>query len=137
MQVKGCYMPLIIQKSISKQNDPSLVPKNASLFYISISSIYLSELYELHDDTSLVGIVQQLKQGSKEFEHLKGKTLTFILKKAPKFDCAHISKEDWNTGFRDWGLILPDYSLKIKLLDYVKSDLRTPLYPNKELEAHE
>ncbi len=137
MQVKGCYMPLIIQKSISKQNDPSLVPKDASLFYVSVSSTYLSEPYELQDDTVLLGVVQQLKQESKEFEHLKGKMVTFILKKAPNFDCAHISKEDWNTGFRDWGLILPDYSLRTKLLDYVKNNLRTPLYPNKELEAHE
>jgi hypothetical protein len=130
-------VPLIIQKSISRQSDPSLVPKDASLFYVSVSSVYLSEPYELQDDTILLGIVQQLKQESKVFEHLKGKTLTCILKKTPKFDCAHISKEDWNTGFRDWGLILPDYSLRIKLLDYVKNNLRTPLYPNKELEAHE
>ena len=130
-------MPLIIQESISKQNDPSLVPKDASLFYVSIPSAYLSEPYELQDDTILLGIVQQQKQESKEFGHLKGKTLTFILKKAPNSDCAHISKEDWNTGFRDWGLILPAYSLRIKLLDCVKNNLRTPLYPNKELEPHE
>ncbi len=86
-------MPLIIQKPISRQSDPSLVPKDASLFYVNLSSIYLSEPYELQDDTILLGIVQQLKQESKEFEHLKGETLTFILKKAPKFDCARISKE--------------------------------------------
>ena len=130
-------MPLIIQKPISKQNNPSLVPKDSSLFYVSESSIYLSEPYELQDDAILLGVLQQLKQGSKEFEHLKGKMLTFILKKAPNLDCLHISKEDWNTGFRDWGLILPDYSLRMRLLDYMKNNLRTPLYPNKELEAHE
>ncbi len=130
-------MPLIIQNSISKQNDPSLVPRDASLFYVSVSPVYLSEPYDLQDDIVLLGIVQQLKQEAKEFEHLKGKTLTFILKKASNSDCLHISKEDWNTGFRDWGLILPDYSLKIRLLDYIKNNLRTPLYPNKELEAHQ
>ena len=130
-------MPLIIHKSISKQSDSSLVPKNASLFYVTVSPTYLSEPYELQDDMVLLGMIQQLKQESKEFEHLKGTTSTFILKKAHNSDCLHISKEDWNTGFRDWGLILPDYSLKIRLLDFVKSNLRTPLYPNKELEAHE
>ncbi|MFB0523513.1 MAG: hypothetical protein ACETV1_07135 [Candidatus Bathyarchaeia archaeon] len=130
-------MPLIIQKSVSKQSDRSFVPKGASLFYVTVSSIYLSEPYELQDDIVLLGTVQQLRQESKEFEHLKGKMLSFILKKAHDSDYLHISKEDWNTGFRDWGLILPDYSLKIRLLDYIKNNLRTPLYPNKELEAHE
>lgn len=130
-------MPLIIQKSVAKQGDLSLVPKDASLFYVSVPSIYLSEPYELPDDTMLLGLVQQLKQESKEFEHLKGKMLTFVLKRAPEFDCVHLSKSDWNSDFRDWGLILPDYSLKIKLLDYVKNNLRTPLYPNKELDARE
>jgi hypothetical protein len=130
-------VPLIIQKSVSKQSDPSLVPKDASLFYVSVSPIYLSEPYELPDDTILLGVVQQLKAESKEFEHLKGKMLAFVLRRGPEFDCVHISKQDWNTDFRDWGLILPDYSLKIKLLDYIKDNLRTPLYPNKELDAHE
>lgn len=127
---------VLITPKLTVWKEIGSVPEEASKFYIMIDSSYLSESYNLLDGDRIIGEILGLITETKEFPEFIGKQVTLILKKSAGFDHLHISKKDWETNFRDWGIVRPYYRLKLALKDVVsKTDKKaTKLYEKRDLE---
>lgn len=124
-------MPLITGlKSIFKEIGPPF-PEQTSNFYLQVASDLLSEPYELSDGDTVKGEVLELINRGVLRNDYKDMRVTLILRRSIAFDILYISKKEWQTNFRDRGLVRPTYQLNLRLTEVIaKAQRRTiKLYP--------
>lgn len=117
-------MPLIITTLVFLWigDPPHPIAGEASRYYISLPSRYLSESYELNIGDLVLGTTEELSVsagGQPMNEQLVGKSIKFVLHSSLGYDHLFISKKNWEE-FRDWGLVEPGYILQVRLLTAVK-----------------
>lgn len=113
---------------------PQAVKKNASNFQFSILSNYLSGPYELKSGDTIKGRILKVESSidRKELPELKDQDVTFILYILLGTDYLFISKDDWESKFREYGLVTPFYvSVKLEKASSDKGELG--LYTKKDL----
>jgi len=116
-------------QSVYKQID-SVFTDKASNFYLQIPSDLLSEPYDLLDGDVVRGEVSRLVDFGFERNEFIDMPITLILRRSTAFDHLYISKKEWQTQFRDRGLVRPTYQLNLRLIDVVKADGKSiRLYP--------
>ena len=101
----------------------------ASSYYIQISSDLLSEPYELKDGDNVKGeILTLIDMG---FDHPEFRLpITFILRRSHDSDKLYILKKEWQTNFRDRGLVRPTYRINVTLIEAITKTKTIKLYPN-------
>lgn len=126
-------MALILKTNISKSY--GTLPVRSSKFYIRALSSYLSEPYELLDGDEIKGEIISVKNGTVEFPDLRGKEITLIIKTGLLFDDLFISKTDWKRFFREKGLVLPPYSIELRLTEAMPKLTKKPvkLYTERDV----
>ena len=122
-------------KSIFKEMGPPFTDE-ASSFYLQITSDLLSEPYELSDGDMVRGEILELIDLGLSRSDYKGMPVTLILRKSVGFDNLYISKKEWQTNFRDHGLVRPTYQLNLALREAIsKVQKRTiKLYPETAVQ---
>lgn len=108
-------MALIISRFI--EVEPSTFPEGASRHYLYVPATLLSEPYNLIDGDEIKGEIEVLAKDMKQISELKGQEITLILKKSVIYDFLYISEFDWKTFFREWGLVLRGYLIKLRLTE--------------------
>lgn len=102
---------------IIAKDDPKSAPENSSSYFCTVPSSLLSEPYGLLSGARIKGVITDAKMGKKTYSELAGKEITLILKVGVGFDYLYISKDDWIINFREWGLVLPGYTLALVLTE--------------------
>ena len=126
-------MPLIISERPVTKWEP-VPPEGASHFCISIDSSYLSIAYDLSDGDRLKGKILTFKEGSEEFNELRGRDIEFILLNILNSDYLFISKKDWEE-LREYGLVRLGYYISVKIEEAIKKDgTKVPLYTKRDVE---
>lgn len=125
-------MPILIKEYVNEEN--TLFPYDASRFYISIHSKYISESYELESGTKITAKIVKIDYGDVSVKELIGKKITLILEAAPVFDRLYISKEDWNKLFRELGMVEPSYTIVLEILEFKEDDKKIPLYSKRTIK---
>jgi hypothetical protein len=114
------------------------VAESASSFYVVIPSDFLSEPYELLNGDAVTGEILKLVESGFEHTEFKEKVITFVLRRSVGFDNLFISKKDWQTNFRDRGLVRANYQLSLRLTEAIKADGKIiKLYPELEKKLEE
>jgi hypothetical protein len=113
---------------------PHAVKNNASNFQFSIQSIYLSMPYELKSGDTIRGKILKVESSvdRKEYSELRDQEIALTLYILLGADYLFISKADWESKFREYGLVTPFY-LSVKL-ERASSDARElGLYTKKDI----
>jgi len=115
---------------------PYLIKDKASSFYVSISSAYLSEPYELTAGDELKAKILSVKVDDKEYPEFKDKEITLILYPYIGLDYLFLSRKDWIEHFRECGLVKGLFRIALKIEKAVKKDgAEIPLYTKRDLEV--
>ena len=128
-------MAIIITQRV--QIEHGLVHAQASHFYINVASIYISVAYDLMSGDEIMGKIIRVTRGEEDYPDLIGKDITLILDKSIIFDRLYISKADWDTLFREWGLVISGYQIELRLTDAVRhvTGESIGLYTKKDITA--
>jgi hypothetical protein len=102
----------------------------ASSYYIQISSDLLSEPYELKDGDNVKGEVLTLIDMGFDHPEFRKLPVTFILQRSVPFDKLYILKKEWQTNFRDRGLVRATYRINVTLIEAITKMKTIKLYPN-------
>jgi hypothetical protein len=114
---------------------PYPIKDKASSLYVSISSAYLSEPYELTTGDELKAKILNVKVNDKEYPEFKDKEITLILYTYIGLDYLFLSKKDWIEYFREYGLVKGLFWIALKIERAVKKDgAEIPLYTKRDLE---
>jgi len=95
---------------------PYSIKDEASSFYFSISSSYLSGSYDLEVGDKVEGEILAVKsiEGEEHPDH-RGRKIEFVMHSLLG-DNLFISKKDWEENFREYGLVTSFYlSVRLKL----------------------
>lgn len=110
---------------------PPLVEKNASMYYISILSTYLSTPYELPSGTRVKGEVIEVKHRGQIIPELRGRKADLLLYRLVNLDNLFFSREN-GYEFRDYGLIEP-FEISLKLDKAIVDAKEIPIYPKRDV----
>ena len=134
----GTKMPLITGLLSVFKEIGTNIAESASSFYVVVPSDFLSEPYELLNGNVIKGEILKLVESGYEHTEFKEKVTTFILRRLVGFDHLFISKKDWQTEFRDRGLVRANYQLSLSLAEAIKAEGKiTKLYPQLEKRIEE
>ncbi|MBS7636776.1 hypothetical protein KEJ37_05520 [Candidatus Bathyarchaeota archaeon] len=114
---------------------PYTLKDKASAVYVSTSSAYLSEPYELVAGDELKAKILSIKIDDKEYAELKGKEITLVLYPYMGSDYLFFSKKDWIEYLREYGLIVGLVDIVLKIERAVKEGVEIPLYTKRDLEV--
>ena len=117
---------------------PYKIKDEASSFYFSIPSIYLSKPYKLEVGDKIAGKILSLKDINNEeyleLVELRGKEIEFVLYPLLADDHLFIAKKDWEENFREYGLVTNIY-LSVRLEKAVRKDgVEIPLYTKRDVK---
>lgn len=110
---------------------PQPVEKDASMYYVSILSTYLSIPYELPSGCKVEGEVIEVKHRGQVLPELKGKRVTLLLYRLVNLDNLFFSKEI-GYEFRDYGLIEP-FEISLKLEKAIIDTKEITIYPKRDI----
>ncbi len=110
---------------------PQPVEKDASIYYISILSTYLSIPYELLSGCRVEGEVIEVKHRGQVLPELGGKKVVLLLHRFVNLDNLFFSREI-GYEFRDYGLIEP-FEISLKLEKAIIDTREIPLYPKRDV----
>lgn len=126
-------MPLIIiEQTVIKSY--FAIPPDASRFYITVPSSYLSEAYELNFGDRILAKITKVKSNEREFPELEGRTIELIFKSGAIYDLLFISKKDWEENFREYGLVESGFKVSLILNEVLYSTgKKVGLYTKRDI----
>ena len=132
-------MALIVESKYTSAwyaGPPQLLKDKASDFKFDIPSLKLSRPYSLKDGDLIEGIILRVEDlDKKEYPDLNGKRVNFILYTVLAVDYLFISKTDWETMFREYGLVNAFY-ISARLEKAIQSSgVESDLYTKSDLRA--
>jgi len=127
-------MALFVEGEVSK--GILEVPKDASRYYITIPSSYLSEPYELIKGDKVQGEILKVRLDEEEFPEFEGKKIELIFGGGIIYDYLYISEKDWKEDFRDYGLVESGYVLELRLDEVIRHNGEViKLYSKRDIKV--
>ena len=131
-----CGKMSLILNNVVVYEDVGYVLSDSSRFYINILAKYLSESYELGSSAKILGKLLKVKYENRIIEELSNINITLILEKSSIYDKLFLSKNDWNTYFREYGLVTSGFEISLDLFEAVYGKNRFKLYTKRNVELN-
>lgn len=125
-------MPLITTRIVTRLfiRSSGYPPEGASDFYISLDDDYLRP-YGIKVQDKLIGEILEIRSNGTIIEELRGKTITFIAGSVS--GTLFISKEDFESTFREYGLVKGGFQLKLKFTKAIVDGNEVEIYTKRDV----